>query len=147
MMGILENAATTILMNWVLGSWLSLLGALWRWTLEHPIAGILFWLWVFFIAFAAYSTFDRMRRAGTIAWFHWAMFAPATPAYALDIILNATLGSLAFREVPWAEDWKFWSPSWTFTARVKRHVDDPGERGRQARWWKDVLNAMVTDHV
>ena len=65
--------------------------------------------------------------------------------YPLDLIYNTLLGTVLFLEVPWTEN--FNPLTWTFTGRIKRWVKDGGLRGRQARWWRDMLNPFDVGHI
>lgn len=138
---------TTKLLHWILGPYWGLLGDLLRWTAQHPVHGLVFWVWVFGLCFAAYSNFEATRRRGELKPWHWFIYGPAgLVGYPLDIIVGSCImGWIIFRQPPW---YAGWNPiKWTFTGRCNDHVDDPGFRGSKARYWGRILNLMCPGHV
>lgn len=89
------------------------------WTLVTAVYG----LWAIFLAV---MNLKRARDAELLGPVAYAMGVPLLAlGYVLDAIVNWTVFSLAFAEVP---------HEMTVTYRLKRHIADPGWRGRLARW-------------
>lgn len=85
--------------------------------------------YVLFVLYLAYCTLRAAQRNGKL---DAAPFVVRAVCYSvlvvtviLDVIFNATVGSLVFLDPP---------RQWTFTARCKRHMHEPGRRGAIARW-------------
>jgi len=105
---------------------------------------------VFYLLFLVYAAYQAAIDAGRIVPKRAKLLAgPALLlGYLIDLSWNAAIGTLLFWEKPWAEDRKFWSASWTFTARLKRWKNDRGWRGWQARQWAKFLDwAQQGGHV
>lgn len=125
------------------------------WMLAHPFYALPFALWVFHHLFASYSSFGRIRSRGEFARMHWsqrayfvAMYAPALlVGYPLDIAVRATFGWALFRDSPFSGGWRFWTYTWTYTALVNEHINDFGQVGEMARWWGQVINAIMPGHI
>lgn len=102
---------------------------------------------VFYILFLCYASYHQARLAGrTIPITSIVLIGPAVLfGFILDLAWNTTLGSALFAEVPWTEDWRPWT--WTFTGRLKRWKNDTGWRGAEARWWATLLNWADPGHV
>lgn len=111
-----------------------------------PVAELVFWTWYFGLLFAAYAAFNRARLAGTLRPAHWFVLAPVlVQGYPLDLAWNLLVGSAIYWEKPWNGGGWFWT--WTFTGRCIRHKGDAGWRGREARGWASILNALDPGHV
>lgn len=80
-------------------------------------------LWIFFLAVMALK---RARDEGTLGHVAYKLGVPILViGYALDFAVNLTACTVLFFELP---------RETTVTARLKRHKDDDGVRGRIARW-------------
>ncbi|OQX30709.1 MAG: hypothetical protein B0D96_03335 [Candidatus Sedimenticola endophacoides] len=82
-------------------------------------------LYVTWIHYLAIMNLSRNRRKLTPFARFWAYNALVI-GYPLDCLFNLLLGTLFFLELP---------REWLFTARCDRHLDDPGWRGRNARFF------------
>lgn len=80
-----------------------------------------------------------MRDGGELSLFWLVNVLPwAAVGIALDIVFNATAGTLMFFELP---------RQLMFTSRVKKHKNDEDWRGDIARWWQKQLNQIDPGHV
>lgn len=112
---------------------------------------LIFWAcaWLYFVVwFFAVAKYLDMREDGTYdevpKFFRWCLFLGLVPGLILDVIFNATYGTVHFRELP---------REWTFSRRVKRHYkgitysEGVTRRETLAIWWADVLNTIDPGHV
>jgi hypothetical protein len=84
----------------------------------------LYLLWPFYLAA---MNLKRARDAGKLTKVAYALGAPILyVGWALDIGVNWGVMSLLLVEFP---------REWTVTARLKRHKNDGGFRGKVARWF------------
>jgi hypothetical protein len=82
----------------------------------------------FWLHYLVFSAFQAAKDAGReIPWLAYALVMPVIAAgFAIDVVYNATFGSLMFWERP--------RKPWLLTARCSSHLSDPGWRGAEARW-------------
>lgn len=84
-----------------------------------------------YAGFLAYCTAARFKREGRLSTMPWLVrghiYAIVYFFLLFDIAFNVTLGSLIFLELPEIR-------RLTFTARCKKHMNDPGWRGAVARF-------------
>lgn len=101
----------------------------------------------FYLLFLVYAAYHQARLAQRYIPLASLILIgpPVFFGYFLDLVWNASLGSLFFLEVPWAENWEPWT--WTFTGRLIRWKSDLGWRGWEARQWADLLNWADPNHV
>ncbi len=101
----------------------------------------------FYLLFLVYAAYHQARIAKRyIPWPAIVIIGPPVLfGYFLDLVWNATVGTLLFAEVPWTEDWRPWR--WTFTGRCIRWKDDAGWRGWEARQWALMLNWADPGHI
>ena len=91
-------------------------------------------------AFVFVSTVGKLLKSGV--WCPWYIKVVAyvwlligIPA---DVLFNVVWGTWIFRERP---------REWLFTHRVKRHVSKTDWRGKKAKLWAEMLNAIDENHV
>ena len=109
-------------------------------TLLYTLAAFIY----FVVWFFAVARWYKMKEDDTWQYvprfIRYALLAGLVPGLVLDVIFNATWGSIDYRE---------WFPQeWTFserTQRIARDGDHP--RHRKALWWKEVLNHIEPDHI
>lgn len=89
-------------------------------------AFLLLELYVFFLTYVACMNIIRVHKIGQLNGALWFLCLPFV-AYGLilDFINNVTIFNFVFWELP---------RELTVTARLKRHIDDPGFRGEIARF-------------
>jgi hypothetical protein len=151
MLGVIENVVMTYLVNWILAGAISWFKVMLAWSWAHPVTAFFVWFCLFGIIFAAYGTFRRMWEDGSFrelgigqkATLLAILFMPFLLGYLADIlILRCVYGWITFGVPPWKQDWKVWSASWTFSRLVALYRNDPGYRGRHARFWNGILHAI-----
>lgn len=95
----------------------------------HTVLETLFWLWLFYAFFLAYTAIYRAKKQGRFTEIGWLAkglgYSYIVVGGLLDIAFNVTLGTLVFAEAP---------TTWTVTQRCKKHINDSGFRGRFARY-------------
>lgn len=116
------------------------------WTVLWPVIYV---TWGFYIGFLVYAAVWQAKERGEkIHWLTWLMVAPViVVGYLVDVVWNWTLGSLLFLEPPWTVKGNAFSL--TFTRRLNRHYDANNNswRGKQARFWAQLLNPFDPGHV
>lgn len=86
----------------------------------------LIWTWLLWVFFLAVMHLRERRDAGQLSRVSYACGVPVLiVGYALDFAVNVTVCTVLLAELPHET---------TVTARLKRHKDDAGWRGRVARW-------------
>jgi hypothetical protein len=99
---------------------------------------------VFYLLFLVFASWRTARLAGRpIHWLTYAFIGgPLIFGFVLDIVWNIVLGSALFLELPWGH-----GKDLTFTARLNRWYTDPSWRGKQSRFWAQLLNPFDPSHV
>jgi len=98
---------------------------------------ILFWAYITFLGFMVYVS--AKASWGKLKIGIKALLIPALLFFgALDVILNATIGTLMFWELPHTV---------TFSQRCSRHFYSNDWRGRLARAFAVPLNAIDIGHI
>jgi hypothetical protein len=86
---------------------------------------ISYFFWAHYLVFSAFKAAKDAGRA--IPRIAIALVAPIlVTGFSIDVVYNATLGSLLFLEIP---------RTWTLTARCSSHLKDDTWRGALARWF------------
>lgn len=118
---------------------------------QVKLAMLLLTVWIatitFYLLFLVWASYHQARIAGRYIPLSALILIgpPVLFGYVLDVVWNTLLGSLLFVEVPWAENWRPWT--WTFTGRLIRWKNNLGWRGRQARQWALLINWADPHHV
>lgn len=87
---------------------------------------VLFELYMFLLTYVACMNIIRVHKIGQLNGLLWVLCLPfVLYGLILDVLHNVTLFNLIFWDIP---------RDATVTARLKRHRDDPGFRGKIARF-------------
>jgi hypothetical protein len=99
---------------------------------------------VFYLLFLVFASWRTAKLAGRpIHWLTYVFIGPPIiGGFVLDLAWNCVFGSLLFLELPWRG-----GKDWTFTARLNRWYVDPTWRGKQSRFWAQLLNPFDPNHV
>ena len=99
------------------------------------VFSIAYIFWCFYLMYSAFKAAqDAGRIIPTIA--KWLFYPLLLAGLLLDVVYNATFGSLMFLEFP---------RTWTLTARCSSHLKEDGWRGAEARWLcKNLLDPFQT---
>ena len=140
-----------MLVQYVLGGWISWAKVNIAWSFQHPIYGTFFWFALFGLSFAAYGCWRQGYESG--GWSRLKMTQKACiaailipfalPCYFFDIfVMRVLVCGLVYQVKPWMQDGKFWSASWTFSRFVRLYEHRPGRQGDFARWWSPILHFL-----
>lgn len=106
--------------------------------IRYPFVSLFVAVWLFTGGIHAKQIYEKKQADSFLLW----MYAPLVMVVILlDVLFNATWGSLIYRELP---------KEWLFTTRTKRHYYGQNSSQHQidaAERWAYRLNAIDPGHV
>ena len=97
--------------------------------------------YLLYLHFIAYAAIYAAKKSGTLQQLplpaKGAAIVILACAVILDVLFNATVGTVMFLELP---------KTWMFTTRCEMHMNEEGWRGDLARWCCKWLNPIQTNH-